>query len=214
MRMMSKLRLLVLMLVAAVASVVAVNGNVVLASEAAAQAEAAPHDAHASHDTSVPLKWYNDTVIWTVVTFVLFLVILKTAAWGPLVDGLNKREAKYQKLVVDARHDRDAAIKMLAEYDQKLKTAHAKVDEIIAEARRDADTTKADIIATAQREAELTRHRALDEIARAKDQAINELFAHVRANVVAATERVLARTLNDSDHQRLVDEALAEVRRN
>lgn len=172
----------------------------------------AEHGEH--HDTSVPMKPEPNLVLWSVVTFVVFLVVLKQAAWGPLVDGLNKREAHYQKLLTDAQHDRDAAIKMLAEYDQKLKTAESKVGEIIAEARRDADATKADIIATAQREAELTRKRALDDISRAKDHAVNELFSHMQANVLAATERVLARSLSDSDHQRLIDEALAEVRRN
>lgn len=213
MRMMSKLRLLVLVLVAAITTVMVADSPVVHAAEAAS-AEASHDDAHAAHDTGVPLKWQNDLVVWTVVTFVLFLVVLKAAAWGPLVDGLNKREAHYHKLLVDAQHDRDAAIKMLAEYDQKLKTAEGKVEGIIAEARRDADVTKADVIATAQREAETTRKRAMDDIARAKDQAIDELFAHMRSNVVAATERVLARSLSDADHQRLVDEALAEVRRN
>lgn len=166
------------------------------------------------HETGAPLPPSKDAVLWSIITFGLFVIVLKKAAWGPLIDGLNKREASLHKLVADAQHDRDAAIKMLAEYDQKLKTAESKVGEIIAEARRDADATKADIVATAQREAELTRQRALDEIARAKDQAVNELFSHMRANVVAATERVLARTLNESDHQRLIDEALAEVRRN
>ena len=100
---------------------------------------------------------------------------------------------------------------MLADYDQKLKAAQSKVDEIIAEARRDAETTKQDIVATAQREAKANLDRAKEEIGRAKDQAMVELFSHMRANVVSATERVLARTMNDADHQRLIDEALAEV---
>ena len=100
---------------------------------------------------------------------------------------------------------------MLADYDQKLKTAQSKVDEIIAEARRDAEITKQDIVATAQREAKANLDRAKEEIGRAKDQAMVELFSHMRANVVSATERVLARAMNDADHQRLIDEALAEV---
>ncbi len=169
---------------------------------------------HGGHDEGVPLKWDNatrDLVIWSIVTFVVFLVVLKAAAWGPLIEGLNNREAKYEKLLRDAESDRSNALKMLAEYERKLKTAEARVDEIIAEARRDADHTKADIVATAQREAELTRQRALDEINRAKDQAIASLFAHMRSNVISATERVLARSLTDADHLRLVDEALAEV---
>ena len=194
------------------------GSSVVIGAEPA-HAEAAPgeHGGAAAgghggeHPTGAPIGWERDLVLWTIVTFVIFLVVLKVAAWGPLVTGLNSREAKYQKLLDDAESDRAKAIKMLADYDQKLKAAQSKVEEVIAEGRRDAETTKQDIVATAQREAKLTLDRALDEINRAKDQAMVELFSHMRANVVAATERVLARTLTDADHQRLVDEALAEV---
>ena len=166
------------------------------------------------HDTSVPLKAddkFRDLVIWSTVVFVVFLVVLKAAAWGPLIQGLNAREAKYNKLLNDAESGRSDALKMLAEYDSKLKAAEAKVDEIIAEARRDAEHTRLEILASAQKDAETTRQRALDEIGRAKDQAIAVLFGHMRANVIAATERVVTRTLTDADHLRLVDEALSEV---
>lgn len=176
----------------------------------------AGHDGHGGeHDaTGVPMNPVEhgpDLVIWTIVTFVVFLFVLKKAAWGPLIAGLDKREAHYAKLLADAQADRDRATKLLSEYEQKLKSAQQQVEAIIAEARRDADTTKADIVATAQREAETTRQRAIDDIARAKDQAVNELFSHVRANVIAATEKILARSLNDADHSRFIDEALAEV---
>ena len=168
------------------------------------------HDDHGA-ENGVPMQPQNDLVLWTIVTFVLFLVVLKKVAWGPLVEGLDNRESKYRKLLEDAKADRDKAVGMLAEYEEKLKTAQGQVEEIIAEARRDAERTKSDILATAQQDAESTRKRALDDIDRARDQAVAELFDHVRSNVVSATEKVLSRSLNDDDHQKLIDDALAEL---
>lgn len=168
------------------------------------------HDDHGA-ENGVPMQPQNDLVLWTIVTFVLFLVVLKKVAWGPLVEGLDNRESKYRKLLEDAKADRDKAVGMLAEYEEKLKTAQGQVEEIIAEARRDAERTKTDILATAQQDAEATRKRALDDIDRARDQAVAELFDHVRSNVVSATEKVLSRSLNDDDHQKLIDDALAEL---
>jgi len=159
----------------------------------------------------VPMEPQNDLILWTIVTFVIFLIALKKIAWGPLIEGLDNRESKYRKLLEDAKADRDKAVSLLADYEQKLKAAQSQVDEIIAEARRDAERTKTDILATAQQDAETTRKRALDEIDRARDQAVAELFDHVRSNVVSATEKVLSRSLNDADHQKLVDNALAEL---
>lgn len=169
------------------------------------------HGGHVEPDTSVPMKPQNDLVLWTIVTFVLFLVVLKKVAWGPLIEGLDNRESKYRKLLEDAKADRDKAVAMLGEYEQKLKTAQGQVDEIIAEARRDADRTKTDILAAAQQDAESTRKRAIEDIGRARDQAVAELFDHVRANVVAVTEKVLSRSLTDADDQKLIDDALAEM---
>ncbi|MBC8290352.1 MAG: F0F1 ATP synthase subunit B, partial [Planctomycetes bacterium] len=150
-------------------------------------------------------------VLISIIVFLLFLGVLRKFAWGPLIEGLDNRESKYRKLLADAQQDRDRAVALLGDYEAKLKSAQAEVDEIIAEARRDAERTKTDILAAAQKEAETTRNRALDDIGRARDQAVAELFDHMRSGVVAATEQVLNRSLNDDDHQRLVDEALAQV---
>lgn len=186
------------------------------AADAGHAVEGEDHGGHSEPENGVPMPmkakdFVNDLGLWTVVTFVLFLVVLKKVAWGPLIEGLDNRESKYRKLLEDAKADRDKAVNMLAEYEEKLKAAQSQVDEIIAEARRDAERTKTDILATAQQDAEATRKRALDDIDRARDQAVAELFDHVRANVVSATEKVLSRSLNDDDHQKLIDDALAEM---
>lgn len=165
------------------------------------------------HETGLPVSWDNQLVLFSVITFGLFLFVLKKVAWGPIVEGLDNREAKYRTMVEDAEADRDKALALLSQYEAKLKTAQAKVDEIIAEARRDAERTRTDILAVAQKEAETTLDRALTEIDRAKDQALAALFVHVRKNVVTATEKILVRSMTGDDQQRLVDEALAEVAR-
>ena len=72
------------------------------------------HDDHGA-ENGVPMQPQNDLVLWTIVTFVLFLVVLKKVAWGPLIEGLDNRESKYRKLLEDAKADRDKAVGMLAD---------------------------------------------------------------------------------------------------
>ena len=199
-------------------------GAVVFSSEL--RAAAGPHNAETESGSTasegggdhpekekfeVPMDPKSDLILWSIVTFVLFLTVLRKTAWGPLIVGLDNRESKYRKLLEDARADRDKAVALVGDYEQKLKAAQGEVDEIIAEARRDADRTKTDILAAAQQDAETTRKRALDDIDRARDQVISELFDHVRVNVVSATEKVLAHSLSDADHQKLIDDALSEM---
>lgn len=150
-----------------------------------------------------------DLALWTLITFVVFLIVLKKFAWSPLIAGLDRRESGVLDNIAAAEAARLKAEKMLAEHAAKLDKVQDEVREIVAEARRDAEYTKNDIIATAQKEAEATRQRAVQDIERARDQAMDELFAHMGRSVREATEQVIGRALTGADNDRLIDEALS-----
>jgi len=150
-----------------------------------------------------------DLAIWSFITFVVFLAVLKKYAWGPLIEALDKRESGVLDNIAAAEAARLKAEKMLAEHAAKLDKVQDEVREILAEARRDAEYTKNDIMATAQREAEATRQRAVQDIERARDQAMDELFAHMGRVVSEATEQVIGRALTGADNDRLIEEALS-----
>lgn len=175
-------------------------------------AAADPHGQGAS-DTGVPMKFTADLALWSLIVFVLFLVVLKKLAWLPLIEGLDKRESGIRQAISDAEEGRRKAHALLAEYEQKLKKAEQTVQEMVAEAKRDAERTSQDLIAGAQREVEAIRERARDDIRQAKDTALSEIFTQINSQVVLATEHVLGRALQNGDQDRLVGQALAEISR-
>lgn len=166
---------------------------------------------HGSGKPELPLNFKADLALWSVVTFLVFLVVLKKMAWGPLQSGLNAREAKIRKDIADAEAHRAKSESLFREYETKLAKAQEEVKGILTEARKDAETAKADIIATAERESTAMRQRAVAEIDRARDQAIGELFDFVSKNVMQATEQIVGRSLTGPDQERLVQEALANL---
>lgn len=168
-------------------------------------------DHHEAHETGVP-GWKTDLALWSLVTFVCFLFVLKKAAWGPLIEGLDKRESGIRAAIAQAEENQRKAQALLAEYDQKLRNAEKTVSEMVAEAKRDAERTSQDIVAKAQADVEAMRVRAKDDILQAKNTALTEVFASMNSQVAAATERVLGRSLSSEDQDRLIDEALAEIR--
>jgi F-type H+-transporting ATPase subunit b len=177
------------------------------------------HDAeHAAehHDTGLPMDFSKDLALFSLVTFVIYVVVLRVGAWGPLRTGLNERERHIRQDIADAEANRIKSEAMIAEREAKLATVQDEVRELLAEARRDAERTKQDIITTAQNESEAMKQRAVAEIERSRDQALAELFDFVSNNVVDAAERVIGRSLNQGDHDRLVGQALSEmnIRRN
>ncbi len=171
----------------------------------ALHAEAAPHAPRPV------IEWHRDLAVWSLVTFVVYILILKKAAWGPLIQGLDTRESRMKQQIADADAARVKAEQMLAEHARKLDKVQDEVKEILAEARRDADHAKTEIVAAANKEAEATRKRAVEDIEHARDLAMKELFDFVSSNVIGATEHVLGRALSGDDQNRLVQEALNQM---
>ncbi|GDY07586.1 MAG: ATP synthase F0 subunit B [Planctomycetota bacterium] len=169
------------------------------------------HAAGESHGKRPVIEWHQDLAIWSLVTFVVYILVLKKAAWGPLIQGLDTRESRMKQQIADAEAARVKAEQMLAEHAKKLDKVQDEVKEILAEARRDAEHTKQDIVATANKEAEATRKRAVEDIEHARDLAMKELFDFVSSNVIGATENVLGRALSDDDQKRLVQDALNQI---
>ena len=206
--------------------IAATSVNLAAQEKPAAHAEPdAAHPAPAEHPVQAghaaphaeppgPIDWSTDLALWSLIVFVLFVAVLKTFAWGPLSSALDARERKIKSDIASAEEARIKAEKMLAEYQAKLAAAQDEILKTLAEARRDAEHTRQDILAQAEKEVSATKDRALLEIERTKDQALNELFNHMAGAVANATERVLGRALTDADQERLIGDAIAEYSRN
>ena len=181
----------------------------------------AQHDGHVTVSAEAgahgeergPIEWRTDLALWSLISFLLILLILSKFAWPVLSQGLYRREQRIRDDIGAAEQARRKAEAMLAEHEGRLEAVQEEVRAILAEARRDADVARQNIISDAQREAAAERRRAIEEINRAKDQALAEMFGRLNERVVQATEHVLGRTVNEHDQERLIEEALSQLRR-
>ncbi|MBT4864336.1 MAG: F0F1 ATP synthase subunit B [Planctomycetaceae bacterium] len=198
------------------AAVFPVVGGISFAADEAhsPKADVDTHDKEAEyepHPEGVPMDPKLDLALWSFVTFVLFIIVLRVFAWTPIIEGLDKREGKIRQDIADAESARVKAEQMLAEHQQKLETVQDEVKEILAEARRDAEQARQNIAETAKAEADATKQRAIVEIERARDQALNELFDAMAGQVANATEYVLGNGLKPDDQDQLIQQALAQI---
>ena len=170
---------------------------------------------HTSHigekgvsENVIPSKPRMDMVIYSMAVFLVLLAILTNYAWGPIIKALDEREALITNNIESAEQKLASAEALLVEHRKKLDAVQDEVRAILAEARKDAEHTKNEIVATANKEAKLMQDRAVEEISRAKDQALNEVFGSVSTQVAKATEQVIRRSLTNEDHERFVNEAV------
>ena len=62
-------------------------------------------------------------ILWSLVTFVVVLIVLGKFAWGPILGALQKREDFIRSSLELAKKDREDAEARLREYEEKLQAA-------------------------------------------------------------------------------------------
>jgi len=162
-----------------------------------------------SKDMTDPANWWKtDLALWTAVVFVVLLLGLWRFAWGPIAQGLDRREHGIADQIAQAEKANADARQLLAEYEKRMADAQDEVREIIENGRREADKQSQQIVARAQGEANQEKQRALREIDAATAGALKELAARSADLAVDLAGRIVAEQLKPSDHQRLIQQAV------
>jgi F-type H+-transporting ATPase subunit b len=150
-------------------------------------------------------------MFWTILTFLIVLVVLKKYAFGPIQATLDERRKAIADDLDAAEAARKDAQTALAEYRQALADSRKEATRILEDARRvSEEQRKRDI---AELEAEKTRlmQRAKDEIAAETRHSLQTIKEQLADLTVATTEKVVRKRLDESEQRRLIDEALADV---
>ncbi len=187
------------------------------ADDHASEAGASHADDHGEHAhigekdvNRKPEEFRSDLAIWTLAVFSLLYFGLKRFAWPKIEAALEAREAGIRKAVEDTENARREVQALVSEHKGRLEAIDEEVKEIIAEARRDAERTKTDIIVSAESEARTIKDRSIAEINRARDQALHDLFENMATQVAAATQHVVGKGVNVQNQDQLIDEALRD----
>jgi F-type H+-transporting ATPase subunit b len=150
-------------------------------------------------------------MIWTIVCFLVVLVVLKRYAFGPIQQMIDTRRERIEQAITEADNAREEARNLLEEHRKLIAQAKAESEEILSEARKVGDAQRERV----RQETEEDRQRRLDETRRQIDQATVQALGQIRDEVgklsLAAAEKIVRKSLTDADQQRLIDEALAEI---
>ncbi len=150
--------------------------------------------------------------LWTIIAFVVLLVVLRKWAWKPILAALNARQEHIEKQITDAEQTRKEAERILAEYRKKLGDADSEGKGIIASHVNRAEQEAKEIIAGAKEKTESIRLKAEADIERARNQARAELFDQAGEMVLRLGQEILGRAISDEDNQKLIDEAVARLK--
>lgn len=172
----------------------------------------AVHEGHQGSAEAPPLLNIDfGSAIWNLLIFLIVLAILGKFVWPHILAGLQAREDKIHSDLQGAEKANQEAKRMLAQYQTQLDEAQGKVQEMLAEARRDAERVGARIVEEAKGDADRQRQRALADIQAAKTVAITELADQTSELAISLARQVVGRELNASDHAELIRQSLARI---
>ncbi|HKH44813.1 MAG TPA: F0F1 ATP synthase subunit B [Thermoanaerobaculia bacterium] len=172
---------------------------------------AAQEGGHGEAVANNPFAGDIGNALWTVIIFVLVLVVLGKYAWGPILSNLQARENFIFESLEKAKRDRDEAEARLRQYEERLASARGEASAIVEEGRRDADVVKRRIEDDAHKEADRMIERARREIQIATDTATKELYTLSARLATDMATRIVGKELSPQDHERLISESIAAI---
>jgi F-type H+-transporting ATPase subunit b len=148
-------------------------------------------------------------MIWTIISFLITLFVLKRYAFGPIQKIIDERRERISQAIEEADKARDEARKLLEEHRALIAGARSDAEQILAEARRVADSQRDRV----REEVEADRQRRLEDTRRQIEAETQRALQQIRSEVaeltLIAAEKVTGKTLDQSDQRRLIDEAIS-----
>jgi F-type H+-transporting ATPase subunit b len=145
--------------------------------------------------------------LWTVLAFVVLLVVLGRVAWKPMLERLKARELYIQQQIEAANNARQQASNLLDEYKQQ----RAK---ILKDANDEAQQRQEELLERASQEIRSIKQEAQEDIGYARTRALEQLWNEAGAMVLALSREVLGREVTQDDNKHLIRDAVEQIRRN
>lgn len=180
-----------------------------------ALAEAPVATTHAVHEEHHSPGIWEGGIGNSIITLIIFLgvvVLLGKFAWTPLLKVLRERETAIRTSLEDAKRERIAAEKLLADYKRQIDKAREEATAIVDEGRRDAEVVRKRIQDEARQEAGEMLDRAKREINLARDAAIKELYDRTVDLATEVASGIVKKSLSAEDHRHLVTDTLERMK--
>ena len=152
---------------------------------------------------------------WTLIAQLLNLFIqvmlIKKFLFKPIREVLAKRKALADAELDDAAKAKEEAEALKSEYEESMKQARDKANDILNTAQKSASQQSEEIIREANAQAVSIKAKAERDIEQERRKAVNEIKDEIGDMAMEIAGKVIERELNASDHEKLIDEFINKV---
>ena len=164
-------------------------------------------------DESIPqifgLNWAG--FIAQVITFGIVAYVLKTYAFGPIIDVLEERRRRISEGQANADKIKAQLAESEVKYREMLDQANAQSQKLIDEARQSGEAVRARAVQDATAEAERVAARGREQTQLEHDRVISEIKREMGRLVIETTSKVTGKVLTSEDQQRIGEETTRQI---
>ena len=171
---------------------------------------ALPAAARAAEEGGIVPQDYS-LQIWTLITFVVLLVLLAKFAFKPIAEALDRRGQMIKAQLDDAQKLRVEAKALMDDYQKQIAEARAEAGKIIEESRLLGEKVRKEVVEKANSEASAIVSRSQEEIVRQKEKGIQEMKDTIASLSVQIAGCILAKEVNAATHQQLIDGLITDL---
>ena len=151
------------------------------------------------------------TLIAQICNLFIQLLIVKIFFLDKIKAVLDKRRETADKQIADAETAKSEAAAIKQTYEENMRQAKTKADDMILSAQKTAAQRSEEIISQAQKQAAQIKTKAASDIEMEKKKSINEAKNEISELAMAIAGKVVGRELNDADQDGMIDRFIEEL---
>ena len=153
----------------------------------------------------------NLNILWTVVNILVLFVLLRKFLYRPVMNVIEQRQKQIDDAIADAEGKKNDAQAVLAQAQDKLQNVDTEAAQRREAYEKQAEVEKQQLLADARKQADAIVAAGKASAESERQSKLREADAQTTALARAMCEKLLARSLNEQDDARLLDDLLEKA---
>lgn len=155
------------------------------------------------------IDWF--TVLAQIVNFLILVALLKRFLYGPIISAMDRREKRIAARLREAEERKGQAEEEVEAYRRKNMEMDAKREQLLSEAKDDAESRRKDLIREARQEVAEMKERWRDALLHEREGFLRDLKVRAGAHVYEIARRALTDIASEDLERNMVESFLKRL---
>lgn len=153
----------------------------------------------------------NGTLLIQILNFIILVAILGRYAYKPMLKVLDARKERIQNDLDSAAASKADAVKLKESYEEQLRNAQVKAQEIVNQAVKEAKAKAQEQIEAAHIAIEQEKENATKQIERERKDALNDLKTQVAILSCDIAAKIISKNMTPEDNGRIIEDSIIKL---